>query len=85
MDNHNQVNKNNFLYQRYQYRGQYTPENFLFNANLQEFSQRISYICNLHTLGKLSSQESYEKIELLWQQLSQSFQALAIDENKATQ
>lgn len=85
MDNYNQVTKNNFFYQRYQYRGQYTPKNFLFNANLQEFSQRISYICNLHTLGKLSSQESYEKIKFLWQQLEKSFQALEIDEEKATQ
>lgn len=70
------MDNNNFLYQRYRYLGKYTPESFLFNANLQEFSQRVCYLSNLETLGKISSQECYEEIELLWQQLTQSFKAL---------
>ncbi|WP_341530920.1 hypothetical protein WKK05_17575 [Nostoc sp. UHCC 0302] len=81
MDDHNQVDKHNFLYYRYQYLGQFTPENLLFNANLQEFSQRVSYICNLYTGGKLSFEESYEEIEALWQQLTQSFKALKIEKD----
>ncbi|AUB35335.1 hypothetical protein COO91_01211 [Nostoc flagelliforme CCNUN1] len=34
----------------------------------------------LETSGKISSLECYEKIELLWQQLTQSFKTLIIDE-----
>ena len=74
----NQVDKNNFLYDRYQYQGKFKPENLVFNANLQEFSQRIGYICTLETRGKLSPQESYEQIEALWEQLTKSFTALGI-------
>ena len=72
----NQVDKNNFLYHRYQYQGKFKPENLVFNANLQEFSQRVGYICALETRGKLSPQESYEQIEALWEQLTKSFTAL---------
>lgn len=85
MDNGNQIDKNNFLYQRYQYLGKYTPQNLLFNANLQEFSERVCYLCNLQTSGKISSQECYEEIELLWQQLTQSFKALKIDDKDVTE
>jgi hypothetical protein len=81
MDDYNQVNKNNFLYQPYRYLGEFTPQSLIFNANLQEFSQRVSYICNLQTGGKLSFEESYEQIESLWQQLTQSYKALGIGED----
>ncbi len=81
MDEYNQVDKNNFLYQPYRYLGEFTPQSFIFNANLQEFSQRVSYICNLQTGGKLSVSESYEQIESLWQQLTQSYKALGIGED----
>ncbi|MBC1298695.1 hypothetical protein GNF11_27980 [Nostoc sp. UCD122] len=80
MDNDNQIDKNNFLYQRYRYLGKYTPQSFLFNANLQEFSERVCYLSNLQTSGKISSQKCYEEIEFLWQQLTQSFKTLIIDE-----
>ena len=33
-------------------RGQVKPENLLFNANLQEFAQRVMVIANLETAGK---------------------------------
>ena len=71
-------NKANFLYPRSRYHGQVKPENLVFNANLQEFAQRVSYICNLETAGKLSPEESYEKIRLLWKQLKRSKQQLGI-------
>ncbi len=67
-----------FLYPRFRYRGQVKPENLVFNANLQEFSQRVSYICNLETNGKLSPEESYQQIEALWHDLKQSKQLLGI-------
>jgi hypothetical protein len=68
----------NFLYPHVRYRGQVKPEDLVFNANLQEFSQKVSYICNLQTAGKLSTDESFEKIQLLWQQLKESKHHLGI-------
>jgi hypothetical protein len=50
----------------------------VFNANLQEFANRVGYISNLETAGKLSPQESYKQIESLWQELKRSYSALAI-------
>lgn len=77
----NQEDKNNFLYPRSRYHGQVKPENLVFNANLQEFAQRVSYICNLETSGKLSPEESYQQIKMLWKQLEQSKKQLGIGEN----
>ena len=48
-DASNSTNKNQFLYPRYPYKGEFTPENLLFNANLQEFAQKASYFCALET------------------------------------
>lgn len=79
MSTHYQVDKYNFLYSRYRYSGEFTPQNLVFNANLQEFSQRVGYICNLQTRGKLSPQESYNQIEKLWEQVKQSYEALEIE------
>lgn len=47
-------NLSDFLYPRSRYYGQFKPEYLVFNANLQEFAQRVSYISNLQTNGKLS-------------------------------
>lgn len=68
----------NFLYPHSRYRGQVKPENLVFNANLQEFAQRISYICNLETGGKISPEESYQQIKVLWKQLKKSKKQLGI-------
>ncbi|WP_366844765.1 hypothetical protein [Nostoc sp. NMS1] len=81
MDDYNQVDKNNLLYHRHQYLGEFTPQNLVFNANLQEFSQSVCYIFDLLSREKLSSRECYEEIELLWQQLTQSYKALEIEKN----
>ena len=72
MTNPDQVSKDNFLYPRSRYYGAFTPENLAFNANLQEFSQRASYISALETGGKLSPEQAYEQLECLWKQLKQS-------------
>jgi hypothetical protein len=50
----------NFLYPRSRYRGSVKPENLAFNANLQEFSQRVSYICGLQTNGKLNPNQAFQ-------------------------
>ncbi|KAB8315866.1 hypothetical protein SD81_031520 [Tolypothrix campylonemoides VB511288] len=75
------TDKDEFLYPRSRYYGQVKPENLIFNANLQKFAQRIGYIVSLHTGGKLSSEEAYQQIEALWQQLELSKKQLRIGEN----
>ena len=74
----NQSDKNAFFYPRSHYYGKVRPENLVFNANLQEFAQKISYICNLETAGKLSPEDSYSQIEALWQELKRSKDQLGI-------
>jgi len=73
--------KDNFLYPRSSYHGEIKPENLVFNANLQEFAQRVSYICNLETGGKVDPEDAYNQIKALWKQLKQSRKELGIGEN----
>lgn len=75
------MNKDDFLYPRGRYYGQVKPENLVFNANLQEFAQKISYICNLETGGKLPPEEAYEQIKGLWKELKRTKQQLRIGEH----
>ncbi|MEH2358689.1 DUF7219 family protein [Nostoc sp.] len=74
----NYEDKNSFLYPRDRYYGQVQPKNLVFNANLQEFAQRISYITSLETGGKLSPKEAFSQIEALWKQLERSKNKLGI-------
>ncbi|MBD2355473.1 hypothetical protein H6G41_12760 [Tolypothrix sp. FACHB-123] len=78
MTESNRIIKDNFSYPRSRYYGQVKPENLVFNANLQEFSQKVSYVCCLETNGKLSSEEAYQEIEKMWEQLKKSKQELGI-------
>jgi hypothetical protein len=64
--------KDQFLYPQACYKGFFTPENLVFNANLQEFAMRVSFIAGLHTGGKMTSTEAYEKINQLWKDLNSS-------------
>ncbi len=68
----NNPDREQFLYPRSRYRGEFTPGNLLFNANLQEFAQRVNYICNLETAGKLAPDAAYNQIKELWHQLKRS-------------
>ncbi|MDZ7959182.1 MAG: hypothetical protein RMY34_15100 [Aulosira sp. DedQUE10] len=77
----NIVNKDDFLYPRGRYYGHVKPENLVFNSNLQEFAQRVSYICNLETGGKLPPEVAYEQIKDLWKQLKRTKKQLKIGEN----
>ena len=61
-----------FLYPRGRYYSEFKPEYLVFDANLQEFAQRISYICALQTNGKLFAEEAYQQIKNLWKQLKSS-------------
>jgi hypothetical protein len=77
----NSQDKNSFLYPRSRYYGKFQPETLAFNANLQEFAQRITYISCLETGGKLSPEEAYEQIRGLWKQLKHSKKELSIGVN----
>lgn len=76
-----EVDLHSFIYQTRRYSGEFTPQALVFNANLQEFATRTSYICNLQTLGKLSQEESYQQIKTLWEELQRSYSALYLEKN----
>ncbi|MCG6134095.1 MAG: hypothetical protein MET45_05455 [Nostoc sp. LLA-1] len=83
MEKYNQTDKNSFLYPRSRYYGTLKPANLVFNANLQEFSQKIGYVTALETSGKLSPEEAYKQIEGLWQDLQSSYHQLAISNDSS--
>jgi polyhydroxyalkanoate synthesis regulator phasin len=64
--------KEKFLYPLGSYHGKFSPANMAFNANLQEFAQKVSLICGLETNGKISTQEAYRQIKQLWRSLKRS-------------
>lgn len=67
------MNKQDFISPKASYHGEpYTPENLIFNANLQEFSAQVGLVVGLETGGKISAEESYRKIKQLWKQLKAS-------------
>ncbi|ELS30864.1 MULTISPECIES: DUF7219 family protein [Pseudanabaena] len=66
------TDKDRFLNPIFGYRGEFTPENLAFNANLQEFANRISLICALETGGKIPPMEAYKQIKDLWAELDRS-------------
>ncbi len=72
---------NDFLYPRSRYHGQVKPENLVFNANLQEFAQRVSYICNLETAGKIQSEEAYRQIKALWKEIKHAKEQLGVGQD----
>lgn len=71
--------KDNFLYPSSSYHGEFSPQNLAFNANLQEFANRVSYICALETNGKISTKEAYDRIKELWHLLKTSKKELLDD------
>jgi hypothetical protein len=74
--------KDNFLFPTGRYYGEFTPEKLLFDANLQEFSHRVTIICALENGGKIPPLDAYNQIKALWQKLSNSRDnLLADDEN----
>ncbi len=62
-------NSSNFFYPHSRYYGDINPENLILNANLQEFAQRVSLISCLATGGKLSPEEAFDAVEILWERL----------------
>jgi aconitase B len=76
-----QNNLDNFLYPLNGYHGKFSPNNLAFNANLQEFAQKVAYICSLENNGKIPTEESYQRIRQLWKQLQQSKRELLDNTN----
>lgn len=73
-----------FIYHRHQYPGKTQPKNQAFDANLQEFAQRVSYICGLEMNGKISPETAYQEIRGMWHHLEQSIHELSIDQNSTS-
>ena len=71
----------NFIFVRRPYQGKFTLENLLFNSNLQEFTQYVSYLVSLEKYGQVSPEEAYSKIDALFEQLERTTQELGIREN----
>lgn len=72
----NNDNKDNFFATIGKYYGKFTPGKLAFNANLQIFAQKVSYLCDLETNGKISSEFTYQEIKKLWEQLQRSKEEL---------
>lgn len=79
-DKDNNNGKDDFFYPYNKYRGEFKPENLVFNANLQEFAQKVSYVCNLETNGKITPTQAYNNIKSLWKELKTSIKNLGIEE-----
>lgn len=77
------INRSDFIYHRNRYHGNFQPINLAFNANLQEFAQKIGYISSLETAGKLTPEEAYGQIKALWKELKNSKKQLGIGQNPA--
>ncbi|NJK67062.1 MAG: hypothetical protein HC789_00640 [Microcoleus sp. CSU_2_2] len=71
----------NFLYPQNRYYGEVKPENLVFNANLQEFTQRVGYISALASSGKISVEQAFAQIDKLWQQVEKSKHQLGVGEH----
>ena len=72
------MDETRFLYPRASYHGDLKLENLVFNANLQEFAQRVTFLSCLETSGKISPLEAYEQINALWEKIQQSRHELGI-------
>ncbi|NJN32655.1 MAG: hypothetical protein HC824_21255 [Synechococcales cyanobacterium RM1_1_8] len=75
MDDQEQENftaREAFFAPRASYRGEFSPQQLTFNANLQEFAQRVVMLCNLETNGKIQPEQAYGEIKQLWKALKGS-------------
>lgn len=74
--------KDKFIYPQHPYRGEFDPQAVVFDANLQEFAQKIGYICTLENSGKIPPDEAYRQIKALYKQLRASKRELGIGEGQ---
>ncbi|HEY9648823.1 MAG TPA: hypothetical protein V6C88_20755 [Chroococcidiopsis sp.] len=76
MNDNSDSNKQQFLNPLSTYYGEGRPEKLAFNANLQEFANRVLILCSLETGGKITPEEAYTQIRDLWHQLKESKKTL---------
>ena len=76
--NNDQDIKRNLLYPRLKFRGDFKPENLMFDDNLQQFSQEVSYIVGLEINGKITPYIAYQRIKRLYKKLKNSKNNLSI-------
>jgi len=69
-----------FLTPRARYQGEFTPQNLAFDSNLQEFAQRVAYVCALETAGKITPDEAHSRIRDLYETLTRTHKGLGIGE-----
>ncbi|MGL5508118.1 MAG: DUF7219 family protein [Microcoleaceae cyanobacterium] len=74
--------RDDFLYPRSRYYGEFTPENLIFNSNLQEFAQKVSYLCAMETGGKISADQAYKEIKSMYRELKKTRKNLGIGKKK---
>jgi hypothetical protein len=67
-----EIEKEDFIYPYRSYHGKETLPDMIFDANLQEFSDRVAIICALESGGKISPEEAYKQIKKLWQEMKVS-------------
>ncbi|MFN3926692.1 MAG: hypothetical protein ACK4QL_05075 [Pseudanabaenaceae cyanobacterium] len=72
MTNPADFDKERFINPRVPYRGEFSLQRLAFNANLQEFANRVNIICALETSGKITPQDAYQQIKNLWKKLKES-------------
>lgn len=70
-NNLGQNNKQKFIYPLHPYHGHDSPDNYLSNAKLQEFSAKVGFLASLHTNGKISTTEACSRLTQLWEFLEQ--------------
>ena len=72
--------KDELLTPRARYKGEFTPKNLAFDSNLQEFAQRVAYICGLETAGKITPNEAHRRIRELYHELERTHVGLRMDD-----
>ena len=55
------------------YRGEgWSPERLIFHQNLESFAERVGLIVGLQANGKLSQEQAYDQIRVIWKDLKDS-------------
>jgi transcriptional regulator with AAA-type ATPase domain len=54
------------------YQGETSLAQYMFNANLQEFANKVDLLCALQTGNKISAEDAYAEIRKLWKELKLS-------------
>lgn len=73
-----QPEEERLLFSMIQYEGEFSPQNLAFNANLQEFAQRVDYIYAIYRENEITASDAYQLVEQLWKELSHSKKGLGI-------